>query len=139
MKPVLREKRKVVLRLDSGEELISVIAEYAAKRGTHSAVFSAVGATCEIIISYYNVKKKKYQDKKIKSNLEVVSLSGNITMFKGEIIVHAHGVFSNSKFHTKGGHVKQLIVSPTCEVYIEEFKGRIDRKYSDHAGLNLME
>lgn len=38
-----------------------------------------------------------------------------------------------------GGHLNRAIVSATCEMIITVSEGRIDRKYSQDIGLNLLE
>ena len=46
---------------------------------------------------------------------------------------------ADSKGHVFGGHLNSAYVSATCELVIDVAEGRVDRKFSDEIGLNLLE
>jgi len=127
------------LRFDKGEEVLSLLVTFAEKEAIKSGVFSGIGSTDEILISWYNLEEKKYHDHALKKKLEVVSLNGNLSMADGKAVVHAHGCFSDVELISRSGHVKRLIVSSTCEVFLETFNAKIERKYSSDAGLSLFD
>ena len=53
------------------------------------------------------------------------------------------GVFSPEsktyKANSFSGHLNSAYVSATCELVIDVAEGRVDRKFSDEIGLNLLE
>ena len=142
MKIILKDNRRYVLRFDKGEELIEGLIGFCETEKIEAGWFFGIGAVSEIIISHYEVDAKKYSDREYKEKLEIISLLGNIAKMtdKGEekTIIHIHGSFSNPEMATIAGHIKKLIVGPTCEIVLEKLEGKIEREYSDEIGLNLM-
>ena len=138
MEIILHDKKKYVLRFDKGEELVEGLIKFCEGEKIEAGWFFGIGAVSEIIISHYDVDTKKYSDKEYKEKLEIVSLLGNIAKKDNETIIHAHGSFSNPEMQVSAGHVKKLIVGPTCEIVLEKFDGKLEREYSDETGLNLM-
>ncbi len=138
MKTILHHGDKYVLRFDRGEEVIEALAEFCRTEGIEAASFSAIGSCSEAIISYYDIPVKKYIDLHLKENLEIISLSGNVSKLNYKPLVHAHGSFSDLRMQMKGGHVKKLTVSATCEVILQKLKGWIEREFDEETGLNLM-
>jgi uncharacterized protein len=138
MKIIHKQKNKYVLRFDLGEDVMEGLKDFSKKQKIKSADFSAIGACREIVLSFYNLKTKKYEDKLVKEDLEITSLIGNIAHLGKEIIIHSHGNFSDDKMKVMGGHVKKLIVSATCEVILSVMDKKIIRGYDEVTGLNLM-
>jgi predicted DNA-binding protein with PD1-like motif len=138
MNLIIQKGNKFILRFDRGEELISGLAAFCQKKEIRAAFLSAIGAAQELELSFYDLEKKKYSDKNFHAPLEVCGLTGNIAQMAGKIIIHAHGCFSDAKMRTIGGHIKKLVVAGTCEVLIQKFKGKIERRSNEETGLNLM-
>jgi len=103
-----------------------------------AAVFNAIGAAREIDIAWYDVKAKQYVTTLIAEDLEIVSLTGNISKLGDDCIVHSHGVFSNKAMETKAGHVNKAVISGACEVILQRLEGTIHRAHDTETGLNLM-
>ena len=138
MKTILKNNEKYVLSFQIGENLQEELVKFCADEDIKSAFFVGLGGLQELELSYYNLSEKRYEDINIKENLEIVSLTGNISKLNNDTIIHMHGVFSNSKANTIGGHVKKIVVSGTCEIFLTVFDGFIERRYDDTTGLNLM-
>ncbi len=131
-------KNSKVLRFNQGEEVISVLKEYCKNNGLKSGFFFGLGACREVSLSYYDLNVKEYLEKEFKKNLEVVSFSGNIAKSKEDLVIHAHGVFSDSEMKTIGGHVNKMIISATLEIKVTFFEEDIKREYDENTGLKLM-
>lgn len=113
------------------------IQAFCKKQKIKGGFFTAIGACGDLTLSYYNLITKKYKDKRFKKRLEIVGAIGNVAMLGKEVAVHAHGTFSDNKMRVVGGHVKKLVVSGTCEVFLTALLG-LNRKYSSQSGLNLL-
>ncbi len=71
--------------------------------------------------------------------MEVVSLTGNISVMDNNPYVHAHAVLSDENMQTYAGHLKFGIVSPTLEITLIAFNANVTRIFSEKAGLNLLD
>ncbi len=134
-----------VLRFDAGDDVIAGLEAFCKEKQITAAQFSGIGSSGDLILSYYNLKTKGYEDKRFTEDLEVLALNGNVGLERyiddeeKDIIVHAHGVFSDRAMATIGGHVKKLIVSATCEIVLHKLPNDcIERKLDEKTGLRLM-
>lgn len=139
VKVILRENNKYVIRFERDEELIEALVTFCNAEGIAAGSFFGIGAAEEIIIAYYNIDTREYEDKHIGERLEITGLAGNIAVLDGKTMIHSHGNFSDRTMRVFGGHVKKLVVSATCEVVLEKFGGKISRGYEPDVGLNLLQ
>jgi len=70
--------------------------------------------------------------------MEVLSLIGNITKKENNLFCHAHTALSSKKFNALGGHVKELYVNPTMEIYLKVFKKEVKRFFDPKTRLHLI-
>lgn len=138
MKAILQDDKTYILSVEKGEELIQVLREFCQENQIEAAAFNALGAAGEVEIAWYDVKAKQYIKSVMQEDLEIVSLTGNISKLGNDYIVHGHGVFSNKEMETKAGHVNRAVISGACEVTLYRFKGTINRAYDEETGLNLI-
>lgn len=138
MKIILQHGDRYVLRFDRGEEILGALAEFCRTEQVEAASFTAIGATGDAVISYYNLNEKKYEDHHIKENLEIISLTGNVSLLDSKPMVHAHVTLGDRELKVRGGHAKKLVVSATCEMALRKMKGWIARGKDEETGLNLM-
>jgi uncharacterized protein len=70
--------------------------------------------------------------------VEVLVLTGDITLDNGEPMVHAHVVVGKSDGTADGGHLKEGNVRPTLEVILVESPVHPRRTYHPELGLALI-
>ena len=138
MKKVLHDNGTYILTCARGEEVMGALALFAEQESIEAASFFVIGAVNEVEIAWYNLHEKEYTTKSIKEDLEIAGMFGNVAKFEGNTVIHNHGVFSDKEMKVYGGHVNKLVVSAACEVSLCKLEGRIERKYSEEIGLNLM-
>jgi predicted DNA-binding protein with PD1-like motif len=127
-----------LLRLDKGDELFSVLKTFCLQHTIKAGWFQGLGAAGEVILSFYDLDEKKYIDVTLQEDVEIVSLTGNVGWLQNEYAFHAHGVFATKDYSTKGGHVKKLVVSATCELFLTTLTKKLVRKYDEQTGLQLL-
>ncbi len=138
MRIILKEKNKYILRFDTEDEVLSLLSGFCVKHKINAGFFSAFGACKEVELAYYDLDKKEYQSVNTSQRMEIVSLTGNVAKMDDDIIIHSHGVFADSGMKTKGGHVKKLVVSATCEMFFYAFEEGMKREFDKNTGLNLL-
>ena len=138
MKLILKDNNTYVLSCKRGEELMEGIKEFCKKNHIEAASFSAIGAANEAELAWYDLVEKKYITALLKEDMELVSLTGNVSKMGNDLIIHNHGVFSFQDMSTKAGHVIKVVISGACEITLHKIEGSIERVYDDETGLNLM-
>lgn len=129
----------IVARIDKGEEILDKIKEISLKEDIKLANINALGATNDFTVGVFNVDEKKYYANEFKGNFEIISLTGTINTMNNEFYTHIHMSAGNDKGEVFGGHLNRAIVSATCEMVINIIDGRVDRKYDENIGLNLLD
>lgn len=128
-----------VLVLRRGEELVTTLMEYAEQNNLAGAwLQSGLGGSGSVILSFYNLKTRKYTDKTFDDPLEIISLQGNLAWVDEKPFWHVHGVFGTPEYQTLGGHVKSLTIALTGELFIVPLEKRLTRTCDKETGLGLL-
>ncbi|MCK5050547.1 MAG: DNA-binding protein [Candidatus Cloacimonetes bacterium] len=130
---------KYFIRIDKGEEIVSVLTEFCNERSIKLGEISAIGAVNEVEIGLFDPLEKEYHSNSIRGTFEILSIIGNITSNKDNPYLHMHITLSDSEYNAFGGHLNKAVVSATCEVIIEELSEKLDRYFDENTGLNLIE
>lgn len=132
-------KNGYIIRIDRGELIIGSLKKFCKKNKVSLGSFSGLGAVGVAELAHYIVENRRYTTKKFKEPLEIVNMSGNVALMKGEPYVHCHATLSNQKMQAFAGHLVEAKVAATCEIFLLTFSGKIDRKHDEKTGLNLLE
>ena len=132
-------KNIFVLRIKPNEELFSSILNFAKQNKIKSGFFYGLGACQKCILGRYNEKTKNYNWKKINKQMEIGNLVGNLTIKENEPYLHIHAVLSDKNLKAISGHLKEMIIYPTCEIMFFKFDKLIKRKFNSLTGLYLID
>ena len=139
-KLVSKTPRVWVLVMAPGEEAKEKITAFAKQEKIRAASFVALGAFKRAVVGYFDWDKKKYMPIPINSQVEVITLVGDIAEDeKGVPSLHAHTVLGLSDGHTRGGHLIEGHVRPTLEVTLSETAAHLVRKKKPALGLALID
>jgi len=127
-----------IIRIPSNKEVVSEILAFCKKEGIFSAWIQGIGAVNSATLSSYNLDTKKYQRNNVEGVFELLNLTGNIGTLNGEITAHLHCTLADQDMKTYGGHLDKAVVSITCEVLITKINFKIERKFDQATGLNLI-
>jgi predicted DNA-binding protein with PD1-like motif len=131
--------QKFLIRLFKGEEIISTLTKFCEEQNIQSAWISGLGGSTQITLGYYNLAEKSYHWKDFSGDLEIVSLTGNVSVHDSKPFLHIHTTISNEELQCFGGHLKSGIVAATLEIVLEKLDSSIERKMDDEVGLNLLD
>jgi uncharacterized protein len=138
MEVISRDDHIFTLRFDGGEEVMAELKRFCADEGITAGSLTAIGAAQEVELACYDVDKKHYATRRFKKKLEIAGVIGTISMFEGEVVIHAHGTFSTQEMQAVAGHVNRMVISATCEMTVIAHGGPVERQHSAKIGLNLM-
>ena len=99
----------------------------------------AIGAVSQARVGYYNQAERKYYFLDLARPLEIIALTGNISLKDGEPMVHAHVTLSDSDGRAFGGHLAEGTLVFACEFAIQEYRSAtaLVRQMDDPTGLFL--
>ncbi len=131
-------KRSFIGQLSYGEDLYDSLTEIVRREKVILGRIHGIGATTEAVVAYYDQHSKTYQSLEFKSGMEILNLSGNVSIRDGQSFVHAHITLSDAQGNVFGGHLMKGTKIFACEVTIEEFDGEpLERGKDDRTGLFL--
>lgn len=129
----------MIVRIDRGEEIISSVKNICEQEGIQLASISALGAVDHIQVGLYRVEEQAYCPNTFDGDMEMTSLTGNVTLKDGKVYLHIHADFADEKGHVFGGHLTEAVVSGTCEMFIQVISGKIGRRHDAITGLNILD
>ncbi|HMC06733.1 MAG TPA: PPC domain-containing DNA-binding protein [Solirubrobacterales bacterium] len=138
--------RRYVLVLERGDEVMAEVKAFAERERLRAAEFSGIGAVSSAKLAAFNPDSREYVDIPDPGQTELVSLNGRITLPKNadpndppaERQLHVHCVLSREDGSTIAGHVFELVIRPTCEVFVVESAENITRMEDPDSGLPVI-
>ena len=130
---------RYLLRFESGEAAIKTLTHFLDAELIEFANVSAAGAVASVRLAYWNAHLRKYEERDFAEQLEIVSFQGNSSLKDDKPFLHLHGVFARQDFSTIGGHVKELRVHPTLELWLRTEDVPVRRVHDDPSGLDLLD
>ncbi len=128
-----------VVRLDAGEKIIETLRALCERDAIGSGFFQGLGAVNEAELGHFDPATGDFSWTKLAGPCEIVSLYGNITVVDGKPVIHAHASLGDKTFAVRGGHLREAVVSVTCEVTLTRFRDDIERKKDAATGLFLLD
>jgi hypothetical protein len=123
----------------AGDDPYAGLTQFAAQYHVMSAHFTAIGAFRDVRLGFYDPQKKMYRLIPIDTQVEVVSLVGDIAQLNGKPAVHMHCVVSLPDGRALGGHFLSAHVAPLLEVFVTADPIALHKKHDDATGLSLMD
>lgn len=124
-----------VIRLDAGERIVETVKSLCERDAIGGGYFYGLGAVGEAEIGHFDPGSNAYSWTRMPGPSEIVSLYGNITTVDGKPFIHAHIALGDRAFAVRGGHLKDAVVSASCEITLVRFRDDIGRKKDAATGL----
>jgi len=121
--------------LDAGEKIVETLKALCERDAIGGGFFNGLGAVGEAEIGHFDPGSNDYTWVQLSGPYEIVSLYGSITTVEGEPFIHAHIALGDNTFAVRGGHLREAVVSVTCEITLTRFRDDIGRKKDAASGL----
>ncbi len=108
-------KNFLLQRLQPDSDLLEELEKLAQKEAIPLAHLSGIGALKRAALGIFLPQEARYEKKELVGELEICSLTGNISLKEGKPFVHAHLVVSDREGRAWGGHLL-----PGCQVFVAE-------------------
>jgi predicted DNA-binding protein with PD1-like motif len=132
------KKKTYAIILESEEEAKEQLLAFAKEKKVSASQFTAIGAFSETTVGFFDFSIKDYKQTHFNQQMEVLSLTGDITLFNGEYKVHGHIVLAKEDGTAHGGHLMKGIVHPTLEIILNESPVYLQREMDQKIGIPLI-
>ncbi|MDY0362721.1 MAG: DNA-binding protein [Desulforegulaceae bacterium] len=125
-------------RLSHGCDLLMELTKICEEKSITLGKITAIGAVKKAVLGYYNTDKFEYEDHIINEPMELLNLTGNVSLKDGKTMVHCHVTLSDKSGKALGGHLFPETIVFACEYIIEKFDGnKLSREFDKETGLAL--
>ncbi len=127
-----------VLSFAKGEEVLETLGVFAETENIVSASFVGLGAFRVATLAFFNRETRVYDPIPVEEQVELLNITGNITLFEGKPRLHAHATLSYPDGRTIGGHLIEGRVWPTLELTLTITDRPVYRQLDEETGLPLI-
>ena len=134
VKPV----RTLMGRLAHGSDLLKSLTEVCEKEKVTLGRIEAIGAVQKAQVAYYDQYHKKYGFEEFEHPMEILNLTGNVSIKDGKTMVHAHVTLADEEGRSFGGHLAEGTIVFASEFILQVFEGpALVRTHDETTGLAL--
>lgn len=126
------------IRLDEGERVIESLRTLCEQDKITAGFLNGLGAVREAELGWFDREAKDHRTLRIEEPCEIVSLYGNVSVLDGQPFLHCHIALADSAFGVRGGHLREAVVSATCEITLTRFFDEIVRRRDGATGVYLL-
>ena len=123
----------------AGDEVFSGLTQFAEDHHISAARITGIGAIQSATLGWFDPQRKTYRRISIDHQSEVLSLLGDIALYQGKPVVHAHMVVGFPDGTAHGGHLLQAHVRPTLEVIVTAYPRPLYKKFDAEKGLAVID
>jgi uncharacterized protein len=132
-------EKTFALIFEKGDEVVDVLRTFASEQQLLASHFTAIGALSDVVLGFFDRDKREYKRIPVSEQVELLSLTGDITLQAGLFQVHAHVVVGKSDGSAYGGHLLEGHVFPTVELILLESPKYLQRRFDSETGLALID
>ncbi|MEH6663936.1 MAG: PPC domain-containing DNA-binding protein [Brevundimonas sp.] len=133
-------QRTFLLVLETGDEVMDSLQDFAATEGLTAAQITAIGAFQRAELAFFDWETKSYQPIPVDEQAEVATLAGDVALGEGgKPALHLHAVLGKRGGQAVAGHVTRGWVRPTLEVVLTETPAHLRRVKDGVTGLALID
>ena len=129
-----------VLRLEMGDDIMRSLQQFAETRRIRAAFFEGIGSLNKAKLGHYDFNDTKtYKYETFNEDLEILTLSGNISTMNRKALPHAHITLGRRDFSVIGGHLEDGSTANMVEIGLGKRPGKLVKARDEVVGLNLLQ
>jgi len=137
MKHKQTEDGNFLIKLEPGDRVINAINSIMEYLNIKAGLITGIGAVNNPTLGYFDINQKKYIEKTLTGNFEVLSLNGNIAQKEEKPFCHIHVILGDNEMKTFGGHLIEMEVTVTLELIVIPLKENLRRTPDETTSLWL--
>lgn len=122
-----------------GDEVLAGLTEFAEEYHLGASRITGIGAISHATLGWLDRDRKMYRAIPIDGQSEVLSMLGDIALYNGKPVIHAHFVVGYPDGTAHGGHLIEAYVWPTLEVIVTEYPKSMQKKPDPESGMALID
>ena len=123
--------RTYLFKLPKGKDLLEELIDFCHDNQVKCGIVSVVGAVSNATIACYDQTKKRFEKTLFDEELELVNLTGNVSIQDNRPMVCAHVTLADKEHAVIGGRLLPGTKIFACEAYIQELVGEPKVRRSD--------
>ncbi len=128
-----------MIRLEKGDDILASIKQFAEANKIGAALFEGIGSLNTAKLGHYDFVTKNYKYEVFSEDLEILSLSGNVSTLNKAVLPHAHVTLGKRDFSVIGGHLDEGSLANMVEIGLATLPGKLVKAKDDEVGLNLLQ
>ena len=128
-----------VIIFAKGDKVVSGLTEFAETHHVRSAQYTAIGDAISGKVGWYDYNRKMFKVIPINRPCEVTSLIGDIAVYNGKAVAHSHINLADEDGISHGGHLLELIIGPTLEVFVTVYQSSLYKKLSPEFNAGVID
>jgi uncharacterized protein len=129
-----------VLRLEQGDDILKTLKQFAEAKRVQAAFLEGIGSLYKARLGHYDFKDTRtYRYETFEEDLEILSLSGNVSTMNRNALPHAHATLGRRDFSVIGGHLEEGSLANMVEVNLAKLPGKLEKAKDNQIGLNLLQ
>jgi uncharacterized protein len=134
-----RTRYGYAVRIESGEEIVGTLTEFARRENVKAAMISGLGAVGECELGIFLPATRQYVRRVFTGDMEIGVLTGNFSEVDGAPFPHCHAVIAGEDLVAHTGHLFRGVTTVTCEVQVVTDPGIFKRVRRPDLGFNPLE
>ena len=130
---------KYVLRLESGDDILQSLRQFATTKRISAGLLEGIGSLSKVKLGHYDFKTKQYRYETFEDDLEILNLSGNIATMDREPLPHVHVTLGRRDFSVIGGHLDEGSSANMVEIGLWKLPGKLVKTKDAEIGLNVLQ
>ncbi len=130
---------KYVLRLESGDDILQSLRQFATTKRIGASLLEGIGSLRKVKLGHYDFKTKQYKFEIFEDDLEILTLSGNIASMNREPLPHVHVTLGRRDFSVIGGHLDEESSANMVEIGLWKLPGKLVKAKDAEIGLNVLQ
>jgi hypothetical protein len=122
-----------------GDEILSGLKEFAVKYKVTSAHFVGIGDASSSKFGWFDKSRKMFKVNELHTFAEITSIAGDITLSKGNPVVHAHINLATEDGLVHGGHLLEAIVNPTLQIMVTIQPIPLYKRMDEASGIMIID
>ncbi len=128
-----------MIRMEKGEDILNTLRSFAETKRIRAAVFEGIGSVNKASLGHYDFVTRKYKFETFQEDLEILTLSGNISTMNRTPLPHAHVTLGRRDFSVIGGHLDEGSSANMVEIGLKQLPGQLVKAKDEQMGLNVLQ